>query len=643
MIRRLAWIPLAAGTALAIGAGESLRRAGQDIAQPVSPTPAILAFAGCVLLAFAAGRLTGPEPVGSLTPVRAREPISGTRALVAIACGLASLALFGVTWILQAALRGPVGAIAAWGGSVALGGAAVAAAFPERRRTERPRTTALAVPIVLVLAVAAWARLVALDAVPPGFGGDEANQIQDALGLLDGTTPGDPFGSGWYGTMRLGMLPAGLGALALSNPVAGPRVPYAIAGTLAVVGAAAAAGLLAGEWAALGAAALLAAAPHHLHFSRLASVMVLDTLAATLFLLEVIRIRRTSAPRHGYVAGAVAGLALYGYSAGRLLPLLLIAASPFLLGSDSARGRRAALAAALAAGFVIAAAPNLRFAATNFADWNSRFNQVGIFRASWWDPEVARLGSVRRVLEQQFLAGTIGLLSRHTDSTWFTGYPIVGPSVLPALGAAGLGWLFGRRRYLAAAMLGLLVAGNVAAVALTDTAPSPQRLSSMVPALAILGGIAFSAFVAMLSGPRPATRRLVGGALAAGLLVAAIPGVPPWWDPSPGYGGEDAAFALAASRALDAPRFRDASFWFDGAPFIDSGFPSFHYFLPRARFINRDPSKDGDTGPPPGLHLLPPEWGAIVRRWRGRLGLRAAALADPRDPRRDIGWLVRAP
>jgi len=536
-----------------------------------------------------------------------------------------------------------VGAIAAWAGALTLGGAAVAAAFPEPRRGgARPRPALLAA-VLVVLAVSGWARLAALDEVPPGFGGDEANQIQDATGLLEGTAPGDPFGVGWYGTMRLGMLPAGIGAVASSNPIAGPRLPYAVVGTLSVAAAAAVAGMLSGGWAALAAAILLSAAPHHVHFSRLASVMIFDSLAAAAFLAAIFRTRRTGAPRLAYVAGAVAGIALYGYSAGRLLAVLLVVAAPFLLRSHAARGRRGALGLALAAGFLLAAIPTLRYAARHFDDWNSRFNQVGIFRAAWWYPEVARRGSVWRVLERQFLDGTVGLLSRHTDSTWFTGYPIVAPSALPALGAAGLAWLVGRRRFFPATMLGLLAGGNLAAVVLTDTTPAPQRLSSLVPALAILGGVAFAALASRRSGAGERAAPVVGTALAAALLLVAVPGLPPWWDPSPGYGGADAAFALAAARALDVPRFREASIYLDGAPYVDSAFPSFPYLLPHARFVNRDPTTDGESGPPPGLHLLPSEWQPLVQRWRARPGFRAAALGDPRDPLRDIGWLVRAP
>ena len=639
---RIAWIPMAGGISAAFFAAEWLRRAGEDAGRPVPAGPAVAGFAAAVLLAALAARLASRETRPPPAPEGARGPLSGARALAFLGLGLAAAALFAATWILQGRVPTPLGAIGTWAGAVVLGGAAAVAAFPERAAPGRRAFPPAAGALALLLVLAGWARLVRLDRIPSGFGGDEANQVQDALGLLDGTSPGDPFGVGWYGTMRLGMLPAGLGALAFRNPVAGPRFPYAVVGTVSVAAAAAAAWCVAGGWAAVAAAALLAAAPHHVHFSRLASVMILDALLAALFVLALLRVRGSGSPRWGFFAGMLAGLALYGYSAGRLLPLLLAGSAPFLVAGRSAAGRRATLAASIGVGFLLAATPNLRFAAGHFAEWNSRFNQVAIFRPEWWGPEVARLGSARRVLEQQVVAGTVGLLSRQTQSSWFTGYPIVSPAVLPALAAAGLGWLAGRRRFFAASVLGLLAAGNVAAVIATDTAPSPQRLSSLFPALAILGGVAVAALASLLAAAWPAVRRVAPAALVLALLPAAVPGLPPWWDPSPKYGGDAAALVLAASRALDAPRFRETRILLDGIPYLDSSFPSFPYLLPRRPFANRDPAGDRD-GPPPGLHLVPWEWFPLARQWRERYGLRAAAIADPRDPRRDIAWLLRVP
>jgi hypothetical protein len=640
---------LAGGVAIAAAATKWTEVRGRTLEGDTPSTPVFLAVGACVALAFLAGRRAWhAAPDEKLEDLSPGAPVSGTRALTAIGLGLFSVALFAVTLILQGKKPVPLEAVAIWAASIAVAGAAFAAATPARRRVRWPRAPAAApFSLFVLLAAGAWFRLEALGEIPAGFGGDEANQIEDAVGLLRGTDPGDPFGTGWYGTMRLGMLPAGAGALTSSDPIAGPRLPYAVVGTLSLVAAAAAGWLAAGPWGGIGTAALLALAPHHLHFSRLASVMILDALTAALFLALALSTRRTGSLLTGFFAGAVAGLALYGYAAGRSVPLLLLAAAPFLILSRPARGRRAALAFALAAGFMLAAAPNLRHAAGHFDDWNSRFNQVGIFRSEWWKPEVAKLGSPLRVLSQQFVAGTAGLLCRRTVITWYTGYPMVAPFFLPALGAAGLGYLLGRRRYLEGLLLGLLVAFNLAAVVFTDTTPAPQRLSSLFPALAILGGAALAGFLGFLPGRGEdwgIARTAVGTLCLGAAFIAGIEWAPPWSEPSPEHGGDPAALVLAASRVLPVPRYRGETVILDGQPYLDSSFPSFRYLLPATRFVNRDPELERAGRPPSGLHLIASDWAGLVPEWRDRYAIdRVIPLADPRNPRRDIGYLIRVP
>lgn len=647
---------LLAGVAVAAGAAKWTEVRARTLAEGTPVTPAYLGFGACLVLAFAAGRLAASAERPAARPVPAPPPaVSGARALSAIGLGVLSALLFAWAWILQGRPREtiPLFALAPWAAAIAAAGGAfaLASAAGGRQRSRSPgsrRAAFAAFAAVLVLVAAgSYCRLAGLGEIPANFGGDEANQVQDGLGLATGTAPGDPFGIGWYGTMRLGMLPAGVGALASSDPIAGPRIPYAVVGALSVATSAAAGWLVAGAWGAVGAAALLAFAPYHLHFSRLASVMILDALAASLFAALALRVRKTGSPATAFATGAVAGLALYGYTAGRVIAVVLAVSAPALVLAPRARGRRAAVAAALAAGFFLAAAPNLRVAATDFANWNSRFNQVGIFRQDWWPREVERAGSAARVLERQFVAGTAGLLYRTTAITWYTGHPMVAPAALPALAAAGLGWLAGRRRFFEAALLGLLVAGNLAAVVLTDTTPSPQRLSILFPAFAILSGVAIAAVVGLLPRGKEGSALLPGcaGALLLGVVATAKwNDLPPWQDPSPRYGGDGAALVVAARGALTAPRYRSETIFFDGRPHVDSSFPSFRYLVPSVRIVDRNPGAAGAGPPPPGVHLLSAEWLGLAPKWQARFHAgRAVRLADPRDPLRDIGCLLRVP
>ena len=616
---------------------------GRDIGRPPPPEAGFAAFAACLLLAFAAGRVAGPERrEGERSP---RPRWAPARIAGAAVCGAIALLLALRTASLQSRPEVPLGAIAAWAGSLLSAAIAFLLLSSAPAPGTRPRVAIAAVAAAAaLLALGGWSRLAGLAEVPAGFGGDEAAQVQDAAGLLSGRDAGDPFGTGWYGTMRLGMLPAGVGAFFSEDPVAGPRRPYAIAGTLSLLGAMAAAGQIAGAWGALGCGALLVAAPHHVHFSRIASVMILDSLVAAFFLFALIRAHDTASPFWSFAAAGLAGLALYGYAGGRVVPTAFLLTAPFLLASKKARGRRLLLAFALASGVLLAAAPNLRFAARNFVEWNSRWNQTGIFRDEWWGPKLKELGSPSRILMEQFREGTVGLLYRVSGWPWFRGYPLVGPFPLPALAAAGAGWLLGRGRWLAAIVPSLVVGGNFAATILTYSTPAPQRLSSLIPALAILGGAAVAAIPSLLPEPRSGKfplRLAAGAAAVAGVLLLGVRGVPPWWDPSPGYGGSQAGFVPAAARALDAPRFRREPVYLEGLPYVDSNFPSYRYLFAKSRILDRNPSKSAGAPLAPGLHLFATEWIPLVEEWKasGRAA-RAIPLADPAEPARAIGYIV---
>jgi hypothetical protein len=607
-------------------------------------------FAAAVAVAYAAGRISvrrdgSSDDGGGDAP----EEKCGPARTIALAVGLAAIV---ATWVLQARPYPPRFVLATW--AIAL--VAIPLAFPATlrprgegvRRTWSGWTVALA---AFTFAVAAWARLFHLDGLPPVFSGDEANQVADAENWLGGPAPTDPFGTGWIGTIRLGMLPAGTGALARpSSPVAGPRLPYAIAGTLSVAAAGVAAALAAGPIGAVGFLAFLALAPHHVHFSRLASVQVLDSFFAAVTVALLFATRRAGSARLAAYTGVAAGLSLYGYTGGRVVPALFLAGA-FFLAFDRRRPaqRRRWLALALAAGFAAAAGPNLRFAVHHFADWNSRFNQVSIFQEGWLPAETQRLGSLSRVAANQLESGTLGLLYGDDYTSWFTRYPLVGPAILVGAALAGLGWLAGRRSWFEAMVIGLLVAGNLAGVVLTSGAPSAQRVSSLLPGLAILAGTAFAGLAAFVpkNGAGGVPWRAAAVALTAGVLLATqIRGYPIDWEPYAGYGGPHAALAQRAADLLRQERFRGRPVYLHGWKFVDSSFPGFHHFLSGTRFIDDDPQMSGYTEQsfPPGIHLFSVEWLDAAKEWRGRLGLaHGIALAHPAYPARDIGYVFVVP
>ena len=520
-------------------------------------------------------------------------------------------------------------------------------AFPRLERPRGARFPILPAALVLCAVVAGGAgRLGNLGRSPAVYGGDEANQVMDARSLLDGTNRGSPFGTGWYSTMRPGMLLAGAGAITASDPVAGSRLPYAVVGTLSVAATAGAGWLAAGPWGGAAAAALLAFAPHHVHFSRLSSVMILDALFAPLVVALLLGLRRSGSPRVAALAGTTAGLALYGYTGGRAITLLFLLAAPVAaFRSPADRRGRWLLLSALILPFLAVAGPNLQFAIQRFAVWNGRFGQVSVFSSWWWDTALQHWGSPGEALRNQFGLGTIGLLSAKDMTSWFAGHPIIGPSLLVALGFAGLGWLFGGRRMLPATMLLLLAGANVAGVVLTSGAPTPQRVSSLVPTLAILGGAAVAGFLALLpeSKGNVRWRALAGGAFVTAYLAETAARRPFDPDSSPHYAGLHTAFAQAASELLRSPAWRDEPAYVYGLPYLSTDLPTFHYLLEERRPTDVDPAGAKWESLPPGLHFFAPEFERLGRKVRDESSRRGFALPHPADALANVGYVVGVP
>jgi hypothetical protein len=176
----------------------------------------------------------------------------------------------------------------------------------------------------------------------------------------------------------------------------------------------------------------------------------------------------------------------------------------------------------------------------------------------------------------------------------------------------------------------------------------PQRLSILFPALAILGGAALAGIVSLVgrSGEAGESARATAGVAILGVvLLISVRGVPPWWDPSPGYGGDHAAMAVAASRVLNAPRYRGETVILDGGPMFDSTYPSVAYLMPNMRFVDRHAEKTAGEAPPAGLHWITLDYlPTLLPEWQVRYGVsRRILIPDPANPRRNLAAIVRVP
>lgn len=382
-------------------------------------------------------------------------------------------------------------------------------------------------PAVLaaILVLAAVLRLYGLDRIPPGLYHDEAYNGLDAQGVLAGDLP--IFFEANYGRQPL-FIYLQAGAMALLGPTR-----EALRGTSAVVGILTVLAIyfLARELApdasrarrlGLLAAGLLAVLYWHVHFSRTGFRPILFPLMVTWTLFFFWRAYRHGRWRDYTLAGAGVAAALYTYTAGVLLPVLLGAFGlAHALQRDEGTRRLARGLLLLYATAVAIAAPLLLFYASRPEMALGRPAFVSVF-----NPEYAAQGPL--VSTAQNLWKSVGMFFWAGDGNWrhnVSGWPLLDPlsQVLLLAGVA----LAVRRWWEPAHQLLLFCAGVMLlpTVFSAEEVPHASRAYGMLPAVAVL--MASGAERLLMAGESMARRwKLARPALilpaGAGLLVLVL-------------------------------------------------------------------------------------------------------------------------
>ncbi len=233
---------------------------------------------------------------------------------------------------------------------------------------------AVAALVLFALVLRAWR----IDTIPWTLSGDEGNFGRWAREALDGRMT-NMFSTGHLSMPSLyAFFQAAWLRLAGDN-VFGLRLPWAIVGTLSVLGAYMLVRRLFGRGLALPVALLLAGYHYHIHYSRLGLNNIADPFFVVWALYFMVMGWQGGRRWPWMMSGLLAGLAFFFYTGGRRVPVILV--GNHRLGCARRAGLHRAVAQGLAddlLGFLVAAGPMLLFAFQHPDDFNARISSPGI-------------------------------------------------------------------------------------------------------------------------------------------------------------------------------------------------------------------------------------------------------------------------
>lgn len=342
-----------------------LAQFGLEAFEPRADTPVawiwvLLAGLGLLIWSIRRGDIAWPA-AGEQDGARADSPVRGKFLLIG---AILSLAAFLLSW--GNAFR--LSSVAAWIGSVAFlmvgfweGGPSLGSGWARLREWIRaPRMTASldgwALAFWLALGLAGFFRFYQLGALPLDMWSDQAEKLLDVMDVLNGNSPifflrntgREPL-QFYLAAATANVLGTGLSFMTL-------KIGTAVAGWLTLPFIYLFARELGGRGVGLAAMMLAGVAFWPNVISRTGLRFALFPLFAAPVMFLVVRGLRLQRRNDLLLAGLCAGLALYGYSPARVVPLLLVLAVGIFAAHPAARGRRGQMFLWLAAATIIALA-----------------------------------------------------------------------------------------------------------------------------------------------------------------------------------------------------------------------------------------------------------------------------------------------
>ena len=512
----------------------------------------------------------------------------------AVLTALLVLALGSGAVLAAARLAVPAGgvAIGAWLVLLMTCALLAARADPRPRRARRRWTWRELLAVAAVLAVGAALRGYGLSDYPPMMHQDSAECGLRGLAILRGGVA-DLFDfSPWYNTPYLSFVPYAVSYAMTGPTIVGLRLPSVISGVLALL----ALHVFVRHWfgVAVGliTTALVAVSHVGVHFSRIGLWNVQTLLYEVAAFAMVARGVQTRRRLPMFGAGVVSGLALYSYTAGRLIPVV-VASFLLTLLVQWRLGPALRLAAFYGFGIAVAAAP----LALNYVKDPSileadRTASVWVLAEENREHLEATVGTASPlpVLWYQVthtLAG-FGLLG-DTSTQYGTQQPLVtlwmAALALAGLALAGRRWRAPRYRFLLVWTACGLLLGSI----LVLDPPSHTRLIVLLPIPFLFAALALTRAAAAIQRRAPALAPAAAPACAAVVLAAALSNVLGYRDFN--------ALMRAMPREWDVLRVMERlgdgyDYYLFTGPFLLADSPMFTLFAARTRAVSAFSAED---------------------------------------------------
>lgn len=439
--------------------------------------------------------------------------------------------------------------------------------------------------MVALLLVAAWAlRAIGLERYPYAMVNDEGEVAHSAVCLLAGGCGNtNLFSTGWAGHTVLSFLTTASSIALFGQTAAAARLPNAFIGTLAILATYLFARRAFGRRVAAVAAILLTTLPVHVHFSRLVLINVSDSLFSAMSIWLLIRGMQTGSANSYVVAGAISGLALYGYQGGRLSMALGIGTVGWACLSIRRFMRlQGTLVVGYAIALLVVAMPIIGYFVKTPDDFMARLRLESIYHNGTVTLATPLAEHATLVVRNFFLSFLTYIATPALGGFFNSEEPHL-PPIAAAAFVIGLGLIVARirdTRHMA------LFAWFWAAVALVSTftgsAPTHQRMQNSMPALVVMTAVGLVASAEQLDAWHRHARRLTPWLLATALAVISWQNLSMYFvSYNANHRWEDVRNELPYEAGLEiAAGHTPTRVYVIGAPVVYRVFANFDYFAP---------------------------------------------------------------